>query len=1189
VPDAFALANAFVRIRPTSDGFRTEADAQLKTAMAGMDRKVKITAQTDAAKAAAADLRVYLDALTKRIYELRLKVTDPGVQAQLTRTVLLLNRLDKRVTPEITLLGATKVQAALLGVEASAQRAESKLQDANQTVFRFTGLWGILGNKTKVPLFGGQSFGWIPRFIVGIGTLHLLVDVLAEVLAIVIPATIALGAFALAGSDSFKLVVRQVQNMHTAMDATGKTIPPFTRNLEKMHQAVRPDVYQLFGEGLAIVNAKTGEFNKLATGTARVMDNLAARITVAIKSGGFSVFMRNAVDDVQQLGNVFGNLFGIIGNLLHAMPGIAQILLTITQNATGFIERLTSSAVVQKITNFGLIGHGALVYVGLGATIAGKAVSASLGGLGNLASKGGIALAALGGRGQKAGDALFKLGGRLKGLASFPWGWAAAAAIVVGFLAFKLITAKDATQNWLDSLQKVLMAQNAVTGFMQLQADQVIVSQHLARAQVEVHHAMTNVASDTRVVAGRAGMMNITLENAVKKSSELSKGQRQLSDESNLYNSRLSRLAIGLGGVGNAQGFLIASGVKMGDMLKKGTHAWLMILQQVEATRAGYLAMGQTGGVLQNDLNALNLSMSDQFKAMQNLNSAWDTVIGTMTGGETNFITFQQDIISVKEALAQVGGTSRTTNHTFDQLVAGAAKSGASMHGLNAASLQLRGTWQTAFSGAQTLIDSLRLMSSLSPGGFPAVKDAMKLMIAQLIPLGKGAKWSRDELKLLGQEAGIKGVRSFKDLASKLGDTHDAGKKLDALITKMGGNINNLADDAKALAGTLKQDLINRFVESKIAASNAGKDINTMAGDIVNNASQGKKYHDETVLYQDFRRAGLNAKDAQALIETMTGAIFKIPRHHPFDIIGTGKGTFTVRQGGIFGGTSTSGTPALAHAPAAAGMFVSQGTTPTADDVLIRASKGELVVPTNMVRAGAVDHLRGRIPGFRGGGLTSATGLRGLGLAIPAFYRDFGHQLIATMKAQMKSAMHAAASAAASSGFMDTGARSGNAAIAQQYAASLLSSYGWGRTQFGPLLALWNQESGWNAYATNASSGAYGIPQSLGHGHPYNLGDYKAQIIWGLNYIRGRYGSPAAAWGHEVANNWYSRGGKVMDNGGWIGPGSTMVRNNTGRAEHLVPTTGRHGGDVHIHGDLNVREQADAYLIARSLAFQLDA
>ena len=53
---------------------------------------------------------------------------------------------------------------------------------------------------------------------------------------------------------------------------------------------------------------------------------------------------------------------------------------------------------------------------------------------------------------------------------------------------------------------------------------------------------------------------------------------------------------------------------------------------------------------------------------------------------------------------------------------------------------------------------------------------------------------------------------------------------------------------------------------------------------------------------------------------------------------------------------------------AARGMYVSEGTTPTADDVLIRASKGELVVPTRYVRAGAVDHLRGKIPGFAGGG-----------------------------------------------------------------------------------------------------------------------------------------------------------------------------------------------------------------------------
>ena len=92
-----------------------------------------------------------------------------------------------------------------------------------------------------------------------------------------------------------------------------------------------------------------------------------------------------------------------------------------------------------------------------------------------------------------------------------------------------------------------------------------------------------------------------------------------------------------------------------------------------------------------------------------------------------------------------------------------------------------------------------------------------------------------------------------------------------------------------------------------------------------------------------------------------------------------------------------------------------------------------------------------------------------------------------------------------------TGAFTHSAAVAQAYARSLLSQYHWSQSQMGPLIALWNQESGWNPYAVNPSSGAYGIPQSLGHGHPYNLGDYKNQIIWGLNYIRATYGSPG--WG----------------------------------------------------------------------------
>lgn len=72
-------------------------------------------------------------------------------------------------------------------------------------------------------------------------------------------------------------------------------------------------------------------------------------------------------------------------------------------------------------------------------------------------------------------------------------------------------------------------------------------------------------------------------------------------------------------------------------------------------------------------------------------------------------------------------------------------------------------------------------------------------------------------------------------------------------------------------------------------------------------------------------------------------------------------------------------------------------------------------------------------------------------------------------------------------------------------------------TQQNCLIHLWNAESGWSPYAQN-SSGAYGIPQSLGHGHPYNLGDWKAQIRWGARYIHGRWGTPCDIWAIYCVN-----------------------------------------------------------------------
>ena len=146
-------------------------------------------------------------------------------------------------------------------------------------------------------------------------------------------------------------------------------------------------------------------------------------------------------------------------------------------------------------------------------------------------------------------------------------------------------------------------------------------------------------------------------------------------------------------------------------------------------------------------------------------------------------------------------------------------------------------------------------------------------------------------------------------------------------------------------------------------------------------------------------------------------------------------------------------------------------------------------------------------------------------------------------------------------GFNAVPAKSGSAAAAQAFARAHLAQFGWDQGQMPPLIALWNQESGWNANAVNPSSGAYGIPQSLGHGHPYNLGDYANQVLWGLNYIKGRYGSPSAAWAHEVANNWYANGTNSASPGwAWVGERGPELVNFHG-GEKVVPAGRIRGGD----------------------------
>lgn len=201
------------------------------------------------------------------------------------------------------------------------------------------------------------------------------------------------------------------------------------------------------------------------------------------------------------------------------------------------------------------------------------------------------------------------------------------------------------------------------------------------------------------------------------------------------------------------------------------------------------------------------------------------------------------------------------------------------------------------------------------------------------------------------------------------------------------------------------------------------------------------------------------------------------------------------------------------------------------------------------------------------------------------------HKVIDSILTWIKGDDKKNAAAANTAGGNGAPAAAGQPKAAQDYARTQVGLIGGDMTA---LIKLWNQESGWNANAVNPSSGAYGIPQALGHGHPYNLGDWKSQVDWGIQYIASRYRTASSAWAHEVAFNWYDNGGM------W--PSGTLGMNMTGRDEgvltpraveaiggpsavHALNHGDALGGNVEVHvyiGDEEINDHIDVR-VARSM------
>ncbi|MEU7814133.1 NlpC/P60 family protein [Pseudonocardia sp. NPDC049154] len=175
---------------------------------------------------------------------------------------------------------------------------------------------------------------------------------------------------------------------------------------------------------------------------------------------------------------------------------------------------------------------------------------------------------------------------------------------------------------------------------------------------------------------------------------------------------------------------------------------------------------------------------------------------------------------------------------------------------------------------------------------------------------------------------------------------------------------------------------------------------------------------------------------------------------------------------------------------------------------------------------------------------------------------------------------------------------------------AVAARYGWNTgAQWAALDRLIQKESSWNPNARNPRSSAAGLFQKMQSIHGPVEPTPGGQALWGLNYIRGRYGDPIAALAFHNARGHYDRGGIAKDKGllakATVEPERVLSPRQTAAFERLVdvisrprrvaytpssgvsPQGGAGGRNVTINNENHFRETVDVDLFNQRTEFAI--
>lgn len=689
----------------------------------------------------------------------------------------------------------------------------------------------------------------------------------------------------------------------------------------------------------------------------------------------------------------------------------------------------------------------------------------------------------------------------------------------------------------------------------------------------------------------------------------------------NAYTSAVLKNGVNSGQASQARATLLADLEKAGMTAKQAASAISTLTSSVLSdSRNGELTQAARQKLI-TDLEHAGLTAKKAQEAVDAYSNAVDK----------NGINSKQAQAARTQLLKDLQGAGAAGKQAGAAIAGGAAAAKASLDGLNAASLQMKSTWQTAISDGNQLMNALLTQASaagLGAKGTRLLTEAGKDVVAQLLPMAKQSKAATAELYALAQEAGYRGPDSFQSLTTWVGKTKNAEKDLETVTDKLTVASANLATDVQNLAQAVNQDL-NQAMAAAIVQAGGGQqafdqfatsvisshgNLDKMSGSAANlaqilittigNTGQAEAEFDafaqklglthqqaetlwlsvaggarvltdsspavqkfagqimtaggnskqtaneiETLaqavadhgtksqqaqsarqqLIKDLENSGLSAQQAGKLVDGLTTSLGKIPHNELIKILMAGDGSYSIKSQPMT--SATNPYPGGISGRKATGGQVRGGSgRPRADDIPTLLSDQEYVVQAPAVHKYGVGFFdRINAMKFADGGLVTSGNTDVLsGLYGQQLYGDFKTKMTVDLIKAMRAAMARGAGSGAAAG-PGGGTAAQNEALAK-------SMFPFAASQWQSFVNVEMAEAGFNQFAQNPSSGAYGMPQALPYtkmpkaAWPASAGgssNPRAQLGWMFDYIDQRYGTPDAAWAHEQAYRWYGTGGHM--------------------------------------------------------------